>query len=180
MKDRALTKIRTKDLRGFSLLEVLIAMVVLIVAMAGLVGTQVAATHGLNSSGGFAAALDVATQRAESLVSGGAAALPAGCAPSFGYAGCLSLAGGYAPPEACTAFVDGPDIPLPAGVAQAAVPNARYRVDTSIQLPPDLNQQSASPNPPAVVQVYVCWQDTSGKFRQVQTSRLVIPTTRGV
>jgi hypothetical protein len=159
--------------------EVLIAMVVLVIAMVGLVGTQVAASKGLNASGSFANALDVASQRAEALAAQGVAALPAGCAPSFGYTGCLAGGGGFAGPEACTAFVDGPDIPLPNSVVQAVSALPKFRVDTIVQLHPDANQQNASPTPPSVVSVFVCWQEQSGLFRMVQTSRLMMPTTRG-
>lgn len=155
--------------RGFKLLEVLVAMTVLGVTAAGLMGLHVGAIHGIAESGSMSTAMDIATQRAElyllegdaALVTRGCDATPTGCAATP-----PNPDDGIDDPD-CAAVVDGAQLGL------GATPTGRYRYDTTV------NALDGAQTGGYEARVTVCWREPTGAVRRVETRRLVAPRERG-
>jgi hypothetical protein len=153
---------------GFSLIEVMLAGVLLGLAVLVLAKMLGASSQGLSVGKGRTVAQQLALQRLESLASLGPDRVPA-CPPSPGcradftsLTGPLGTAGGFA----CTQTV------LETGFArqQPEAPQGAFRVDVATDLPADPNQMAGA----RLLQVSVCWS-REGRVEQVQVSRLLVP-----
>jgi hypothetical protein len=160
---------------GFKIIEAMISLVMLSIASLGIVHLHTAVVRGLAASASESLAMDIATQRAESLASKGVGSAPV-CA---GAVGCAIGAGqvAFQEPELspdpnafpCTQWVESPDVSY-MNAPQPPDPGAHYRVDTVVANHPDANEPGA-----LLVTVSVCWQDMSGKVQQVQARRVLVP-----
>lgn len=161
--------------RGFKILEVLVAMAVLGITAAGLLGLHLGAVRGIAESGSMSAAMDVASQRVELYAVEGPAALAArGCGAAVG----CSLPRpnpdpAIAPGDACSARVGGASITNAAGAEAGDDVGARYRYDTEVVAL--VGGQTGG----LMTTVSVCWREANGLVRRVQSRRLVAPRERG-
>jgi hypothetical protein len=162
-------------MEGFKVLEALISLVLLSIGSLGIVHLHTAVVRGLAASASESLAMDIATQRAESVASEGVTHAPS----CLGAVGCATAIGtnAFQEPEMspdpnafpCTQWVQAPDVSY-MNTPPPADPTARYRVDTVVANHPDANEPGAM-----LVTVSVCWQDVSGKVQQVQARRVLVP-----
>lgn len=157
---------------GFSLVEIAVASGVLGIGLVGLVQLHTSATRGVVLGESLSRAGEVASQRAEFLATMDPGDLP-GCQ---GPPRCMEGAGaaftqplGPAGAFECTRWVDKADVPRSDG--SQAQEGLRYRVDTVVSGHPDFARQRKA----QLLTVSVCWADRSGRVRQVQTRRLLVP-----
>lgn len=175
--NRGVGRRRRRASAGFSIVEALIAAVVLGVGLMGIVRLHQSALRGLASSSAASYAMDIATQRAEFL-----AAMPAASLPACAYAtwadphGCRGATDQFSAPKGiCSRWVSDGYVPMPDGTFPAAFSAATEAAAAAATLPYRMDEWIApSPNRPntRVIEVYVCWRDEAGQIRQVMTSRM--------
>lgn len=160
--------------RGFKLLEVLVAMAILGITAAGLVGLHVGAVRGIATSGSMSVAMDIATQRVELYSIEGDVALTArNCVAAVG----CSLATPNPDPAIvavnCSGRVGTANIGNASNRESGGDTGDRYRYDTLVA--PLGGAQTGG----LFATVSVCWREPSGQVRRVQSRRLIAPRERG-
>jgi len=154
---------------GFSIVEAMITLGVLGVTVSAITTTYVNAVHGYARNQALAEAVEVASQRAESIATLAPATVPACsgaalCKDGDTMTAPLTSVGGFD----CSLWVDGAAVSQPGGAPRAG---QRFRVDTVVSAHPDAVRQPDA----RLVTVSVCWTDTVGTVHEVQTRRLMVP-----
>ncbi|MCK6548257.1 hypothetical protein L6R52_20590 [Myxococcota bacterium] len=165
---------RSNTVRGFSIVEVLVASGVLGVGLVALVEVHGATVENLARGGRVVEATRIAEQRLELL---GAQrpdvlALPS-CGIGPGSIGCRGADRALASDKPCTSWVDGPVVPSPSGITPSGATGRGYRVDLVIGPHPDGLRQPGG----LLATVSVCWADERGAIHELRADRLLVPGT---
>lgn len=151
-----------------SLVEVMISAGILGFGVLALVKVYTHSVHGMSSARRMGVAQQIASQRAELLMTMGAG-LPR-CGGDVGCRASMSALGNPKAPVGsvqCTQYVDGPVLP---GIEDVN-PSGRFRIDTHVAAHPGANQLQDGD----LVTVSVCWKNDGGQVHQIQATRLVLP-----
>lgn len=162
---------RRRSNAGFSLIEAAISAGALGLLVIGLASMYTRGIQGMRQSESLVSALELSGQLLDVFSTAPPEAVPActgavGCADANGALQApLPAAGAFA----CTRWADGPSVPRSA-TQQYAV-GERYRVDTVVGPHPDNTRYPDA----RLVTISVCWAEPSGRWRQYQERRLLVP-----
>lgn len=183
---------------GFSLVEAMVAAVILGIGLLGLVELHRASIRGTVKAINAGQALEIGRQVVETILAAdyvnqpnGAGAIPNACAgagvwappapaPNFfpaGVTGCRQSVNNFTGIKTglCTFYADEAPVntaslnsPFEAGTVNTSA-NGKFRIDTALHAHPNVAQY---PNT-VMVSVWVCWRDTAQIVHEVRTSRIL-------
>lgn len=162
---------RRRSNAGFSLIEASISAGALGLLVTGLASMYTRSVEGMRQSESLVSALELSGQLLDVFSTAPADVVPA----CTGTIGCMDANGALRAPLpaagtfACTRWADGPSVPRSA-TQQYAV-GERYRVDTVVGPHPDNTRYPDA----RLVTISVCWAEPSGRWRQYQERRLLVP-----
>ncbi len=175
--------------RGFSLIEIMIATVILGIGLLGLVELHSHSIRGTVKAESIGRGTEVARQVADQLMTQTVDSLPAACGaianppPDKYLGGCRATAGAGTvfaadKPGACTQWLDADRIanvldgnPVVAAADFGQGRARAYRADMVISDHPNPNFAPDG----GLITIWVCWRDAKGFVQQVRTSRVIVP-----